>query len=65
MIDKRKEMISMRKVLYALVTFFGGLFLIGFVNNVFLAAHGSHAGNTLTMLILFFVLGAIANALKK
>ena len=52
----------MRKVLYALVTFFGGLFLIGFVNNVFLAAHGSH---TLTMLILFFVLGAIANALKK
>ncbi|WP_418466891.1 hypothetical protein [Faecalibacillus faecis] len=55
----------MRKVLYALVTFFGGLFLIGFVNNVFLAAHGSHMDNTLTMLILFFVLGAIANALKK
>ena len=55
----------MRKVLYAIVTFFGGLFLIGFVNNVFLAAHGRRTDNTLTMLILFFVLGAIANALKK
>ena len=45
----------MRKVLYALVTFFGGLFLIGFVNNVFLAAHGSHTANTSTIHNLYML----------